>query len=82
MNEIVKNEKIEVSESELDQEIEKYAKIGKKDFQSVKDTMTKNRSLDQLKYRIRQNKALDLVYRSANLEKTHEIRFGGQERSE
>jgi trigger factor len=82
MNEIAKNEKIEVSESELDQEIEKYAKIGKKDFQSVKDTMTKNRSLDQLKYRVRQNKALDLVYRSANLEKTHEIRFGGQERSE
>jgi trigger factor len=81
-NEIAKKEAIEPSDEDIDEEIRKYAKVSKRDFQSVKDTMVRNRSVEQLKTRIRQNKALDLVFRSASFGKTKELHLeeqGGNE---
>ena len=82
MNEIAKKEGIEPSDEDIDEEIRKYAKANKRDFRSVRDTMVQNRSVELLKTRIRQNKALDLVFRSASFGKTKELHFeeqGGNE---
>jgi trigger factor len=78
MNEIVKKELLESTEEDIDEEIRKYARIKKRDFQSVKENMVQNNSIEQLKTRLRQNKALDLVYRSASFGKTRELHFDEQ----
>jgi trigger factor len=82
MNEIAKKEGIEPSDDDLDEEIRKYARMSKRDFPSVKDTMVRSGSIEQLKTRIRQNKALDLVFRSASFGKAKELHLdeqGGKE---
>jgi trigger factor len=78
MNEIAKKEALEATDEDVDEEIRKYAKAGKRDFQTVKDDMTKSGTIPHLRVRIRQNKALDLVYRSASFGKTRKAHLDEQ----
>jgi trigger factor len=75
LGEIVKKENIEVEEKEIDEEINKYAEASKKNFQSVKQKMVENNSIENLKYRLKMNRALDLIYENANLTKVKNLNY-------
>jgi len=73
--ELAKKEKLEPTEKEIDEEIASYAEKIKKEFASVKQSMLENRSIDNLKYRLRLNKALEILYTNAHLEKVRKLKY-------
>ena len=79
LDEIAKKEKIEVKEAEVNKEIKKYAENGKQDFQTIKNTMVDNKTIENLKYKLKLGKAQDIVYKNAKLEKTKNLNFGDEE---
>ena len=79
LDEIARKEKIEVEDKEVDEEIKKYAKNGKNDFQTIKNSMVENRTIDNLKYRIKLGKASDLLYKNAKLDKIKNLNYGDEE---
>lgn len=58
---IADEEKIEVSEEEVDAEILKRAQAAKQSFEAVKSRLTKEGGADRIKTRIRNRKSLDLL---------------------
>jgi len=79
LDEISRKEKIEVKDKEVNEEIKKYAENGKNDFQTIKNTMVENKTIENLKYRLKLGKAQDVLYKNAKLEKTKNINFGDEE---
>jgi len=77
--EIAKKENLNVMSEESDEEIEKYAKSTKQDFQTVKTTMFENKSTDNLKHRLKLNKALDLVYKNAKFNSVKKLKYEKEE---
>ncbi|RKX96847.1 MAG: hypothetical protein DRP55_09535, partial [Spirochaetes bacterium] len=71
--EIAKAEKLEASDSELEEEIKKYAEENKKDFNELKENMKKNKTLESLRYQINLRKALDFVHENAKFDKTEKV---------
>lgn len=66
LDRIAKNENIEVSEEELNKEIEGYANSTGQPLEVLKARLTKDDALDSIKEQIRNRKALDLVIASAD----------------
>jgi trigger factor len=60
---IADQEKIEVTEEEIDQEIEAIAKQTKQQADAVRARLTRDGALDRIRNRIRNEKALDTLYR-------------------
>ncbi len=58
---VAEEEKIEVSEAEVDSEILKRAQAAKQSFEAVKSRLTKEGGTDRIKTRIRNRKSLDLL---------------------
>ena len=77
--EIAKKENLNVTSEESDEEIDKYAKSTKQDFQTVKNTMIENKSTDKLKHRLKLNKALDLVYKNAKFNSVKKLKYEKEE---
>jgi len=73
--EIAKHENLKITDKEIDKEIESSAKKMKKDFASVKNSMIENKTISTLKYRLRLNKALDFLYKNANLDKVKKLKY-------
>ncbi|KKK92884.1 hypothetical protein LCGC14_2698430, partial [marine sediment metagenome] len=78
----VRKEKIEIKDEEVDEEVKKYAENGKKDFQTLKNTMLENKTIENLKYRLKLRKVQDMLYKNAKLEKTKNLNFGDKEGKE
>ncbi|HKQ07708.1 MAG TPA: trigger factor [Blastocatellia bacterium] len=72
LDRIADDEKIEVSEEDLNHEIEAYAAQRGETVAAAKARLTKEEALDSIKEQVRQQKALDLVIASAAL-KTEEV---------
>ena len=79
LDEIVRKEKIEIKDAEVNEELKKYAENGKKDFKTIKNTMVENKTIENLKYRLKLGKAQDIIYKSAKLENIKNINFGDEE---
>ena len=79
LDEIARKEKIEVKDKEVDEEIKRYAQNGKKDYQTIKNSMTENKNIENLKYRIKLGKAGDLLYKNAKLDKIKNLNYGDEE---
>ena len=75
MNEIARTEGIEAADQDIENELKKYAEARKKDLESVKKTAAENKSLENIRYRIRQNKARDFVVANAQFEKVNKLRL-------
>ncbi|HJQ24380.1 MAG TPA: trigger factor [Blastocatellia bacterium] len=72
LDRIADDEKIEVSDEDLNHEIEEYAAQRGESVAAAKARLTKEEALDSIKEQVRQQKALDLVIASADL-KTEEV---------
>ena len=73
--EVARRENLNVTDKEADEDIKSYAKNAKKDFQTVRDTMVENGSIENLKYRLKLNKALDFLYKDAKLNKVKKLKY-------
>jgi len=60
-------EGIEVTEAELDSELEKIAEAGRKPVAAVRAQMEKDQQIQSFRDRLRRYKALDFIYRNANI---------------
>ena len=65
LEQIADNEKIEVSDEELDREIEIMALQAKQPLEKVKARLTEDGGLDRIRHRLRNEKALDFLYRKS-----------------
>ena len=79
LDEVADKENIDVTDKEIDVEIKKYAKNNKKDFQTLKNTMIENKSLENLRYRLKLDKAPELIYKDAKLDKVKKLNYGEEE---
>src|SRR6185295_2921569 len=68
LDRIAEVEKIEVSEEELNHELEHYAASMNQTIAALKARLTKEGSVDSIKLQVRNRKALDLVIASAETE--------------
>jgi len=75
LTEVAKKEGIEITEEEIDQEIKNYALQQKKDFQTVKNNLVKNRAINIIKHRLILVKALELIYQNARLKNKKTIKY-------
>ena len=72
LDRIAEQEQVEVSEEDVNHEIEAYAAQRGETVAAAKARLTKEEALDSIKEQVRQQKALDLVIASAEL-KTEEV---------
>lgn len=79
LDEVADKENIDVADNEIDEEIKKFAENSKKDFQTLKNTMIENKTLDNLRYRLKLDKALELIYKNAKLDKLKKLNYGEEE---
>ncbi len=79
LDEVADKENIDVADKEIDEEIKKYAENSKKDFQTLKNTMIENKTLENLRYRLKLDKALELIYKYAKLDKVKKLNYGEEE---
>jgi trigger factor len=63
LDQIADREKIEVPDEEIDGELEALAKQSKQTLEQVRARLTENGGLDRIRHRIRNEKALDGLYR-------------------
>ncbi len=63
LEQIADNEKIEVSDEELDHEIEIMALQAKQPIEKVRARLTEDSGLDRIRHRLRNEKTLDFLYR-------------------
>ena len=68
LEKIADTENIKVSEEELDVKLTHIAKQHGETPEALKSRLTEERGLDKLKFNCRQDKVIDLIYRSAKLE--------------
>jgi FKBP-type peptidyl-prolyl cis-trans isomerase (trigger factor) len=72
LDRIAEQENIEVSEEDLNNELEEYALSRGETVAAAKARLTKEEALDSIKEQVRHQQALDLVIASADL-KTEEV---------
>lgn len=63
LNQIAEQEKIEVPEEELEQDLEELARQSKQTVEQVRTRLTENGGLDRIRHRLRNEKTLDTLYR-------------------
>lgn len=63
LEQIADREKIEVSDEELDREVEAMALAAKQPLEQVRTRLTQDGALDRIRHRIRNEKTLDYLYR-------------------
>jgi trigger factor len=62
LDRIAEEEKIEVSDAEIDREIEALAKQSKQTSEEIRARLTRDGALDRIRNRIRSEKTLDFLY--------------------
>jgi len=62
LNRIADEEKIEVTDEEIDREIESLAKQSKQTVEAIRARLTRDGALDRIRSRIRNEKTLDFLY--------------------
>ncbi len=65
LEQIADQEKIEVSDEELDHEVESMALQAKQPLEQVRARLTEDGGLDRIRHRIRNEKTLDFLYRKS-----------------
>jgi trigger factor len=65
LDKIAEEEKIEVSDAEVDGEIEALARQSKQTSEAIRARLTRDGALDRIRNRIRNEKTLDFLYRSS-----------------
>ena len=65
LDKIAEEEKIEVSDAEIDREVEALAKQSKQTPESIRARLTRDGALDRIRNRIRNDKTLDFLYRQS-----------------
>jgi trigger factor len=65
LEQIADNEKIEVSDEELDREVEIMALQAKQPIEKVQARLTEDGGLDRIRHRLRNEKTLDFLYRKS-----------------
>ncbi len=65
LDKIAEEEKIEVSDEEIDREIEALAKQSKQPAEAIRARLTRDGALDRIRNRIRSEKTLDFLYRQS-----------------
>ena len=65
LDKIAEEEKIEVSDEEIDREIEALAKQSKQTPEAIRARLTRDGALDRIRNRIRSEKTLDFLYRQS-----------------
>ena len=63
LDQIADQEKIDVPDEELEQELEALATQSKQTLEQVRTRLTENGGLDRIRHRIRNEKTLDALYR-------------------
>jgi len=63
LEQIAEQEKIEVSDEELDHEVEALATQTKQPVTQVRERLTENGGLERMRHRLRNEKTLDTLYR-------------------
>jgi trigger factor len=63
LDKIAEGEKIEVPDAEMDRELEAIAKQSQQPVEAVRSRLTENGGLDRIRTRLRNDKALDFLYR-------------------
>jgi trigger factor len=63
LEQIAEKEKIEVTDEEVEQEVEALALQSKQPVEQVRERLTKDGALDRIRHRIRNEKALNYLYR-------------------
>ncbi len=77
--EIARQESLAIEDSEVDDEIKRYAKAQKKKSDELKKQMEQRDTIESLRYRMKIAKALNFVYQNAKLEQEKHIKFGEEE---
>ena len=70
-----KEEKVEVSDEEVDEEIKKNAEHHNKEFKELKDMYIKNKMLEALKENVKAKKIYDLLLESSSIKKGSKIKY-------
>ena len=65
LDKIAEEEKIEVSDAEIDREVEALAKQSKQTPDAIRARLTREGALDRIRNRIRNDKTLDFLYRQS-----------------
>jgi trigger factor len=65
LDKVAEEEKIEVSDAEIDREIEALAKQSKQTPEAIRARLTRDGALDRIRNRIRNEKTLDFLYRQS-----------------
>lgn len=65
LEKVADEEKVQVSDEELDQEVEALAKQAKQTVEAVRARLTRDGGLDRIRTRIRNEKTIDLLYRQS-----------------
>ena len=65
LEKVADEEKVEVSDQELDQEVESLAKQSKQTTEAVRARLTRDGGLDRIRTRIRNEKTIELLYRQS-----------------
>ena len=65
LEQIADNEKIEISDEELDREVEILALQAKQPLEKVRARLTEDGGLDRIRHRLRNEKTLDFLYRKS-----------------
>jgi len=65
LDKIAEEEKIEVSDADIDREIEALAKQSKQTPEAIRARLTRDGALDRIRNRIRNEKTLDFLYRQS-----------------
>lgn len=65
LNQIAEEEKIEVTDQEIDREVEALAKQSKQTAEAIRTRLTREGVLDRIRSRIRNEKTLDFLYRQS-----------------
>jgi trigger factor len=65
LDQIAEQEKVEIPDEELDHELEALANQSKQTLEQVRARLTENGGLERIRHRIRNEKALDALYRKS-----------------
>jgi trigger factor len=65
LDKIAEEERIEVSDAEIDREIEALARQSKQTTEAIRARLTRDGALDRIRNRIRNEKTLDFLYRQS-----------------
>jgi trigger factor len=65
LEKIAEEEKIEVSDAEIDREIEALARQSKQTPEAIRARLTRDGALDRIRSRIRSEKTLDFLYQQS-----------------